>query len=55
MSYWPPAGVFGHSIARMLGWDPKHRMDDDLVRMKALLESGHTRTKRQRFDLSDLH
>jgi len=54
MSYRPPLGAFGHAIARMLGWDPKHRMDDDLMRMKALLEQGHTRTLRNRIELSEL-
>ena len=54
MSYRPPFGAFGHAIARLLGWDPKHRMDDDLMRMKALLEQGHTRTLRNRIELSEL-
>lgn len=40
MSYNPIAGVFGHAIARLFGADPKHRMDDDLVRMKTYIETG---------------
>jgi uncharacterized membrane protein len=40
MSYRPPAGMLGHAVARLLGWDPKHRINDDLVRMKSLLEHG---------------
>ena len=55
MTYRPPGGVFGHAIAHLLGWDPKSRMDEDLVRMKALLEAGHTRAHRQHVELADLH
>lgn len=55
MTYRPPGGVFGHAIAHLLGWDPKTRMDDDLVRMKALLEAGHTRAHHQHVELADLH
>jgi uncharacterized membrane protein len=43
MSYCPPAGVFGHAAAWLFGADPKSEMDDDLVRMKSLLEIGKTR------------
>jgi uncharacterized membrane protein len=40
MSYSPPAGALGHGIATLLGADPKRQMDDDLARMKALVERG---------------
>jgi uncharacterized membrane protein len=40
MSYHPPAGVLGHAIAELFGVDPKHQMDDDLMRMKSYLETG---------------
>jgi uncharacterized membrane protein len=40
MSYNPPAGVVGHVIAELFGVDPKHEMDDDLMRMKSFIESG---------------
>lgn len=40
MSYRPPAGTLGHSLAVLLGSDPKQELDDDLVRMKAFIESG---------------
>ncbi|HJZ96196.1 MAG TPA: SRPBCC family protein, partial [Candidatus Solibacter sp.] len=43
MSYCPPAGVFGHGVAWLFGSDPKSDMDDDLVRLKSLLEIGKTR------------
>jgi uncharacterized membrane protein len=55
MTYHPPGGVVGHAIAHILGWDPKRRMDDDLMRMKALLEDGKTRAHRHRVELADLH
>jgi uncharacterized membrane protein len=43
MEYSPPAGAAGHAIASLLGADPKRAMDDDLVRLKSLLEVGKTR------------
>jgi uncharacterized membrane protein len=55
VTYRPPGGIVGHAIAHILGWDPKHRMDDDLVRMKALLEEGKTRAHQHRVELADLH
>jgi uncharacterized membrane protein len=41
MSYNPPAGWLGHGIASAFGVDPKRSMDEDLVRMKTLIETGH--------------
>jgi uncharacterized membrane protein len=55
MSYRPPGGIIGHTIAHILGWDPKARMDEDLVRMKTLLEEGKTRAHQQSVELADLH
>jgi uncharacterized membrane protein len=43
MSYNPPAGAVGHAIAFLAGADPKHAMDEDMVRLKSLLEEGKTR------------
>lgn len=40
MSYRPPAGALGHAFARLLGVDPKKQMDDDLVRLKSIIETG---------------
>jgi uncharacterized membrane protein len=40
LRYHPPAGALGHAIARLLGADPKRQMDDDLIRLKSLLERG---------------
>lgn len=39
-SYNPPAGALGHAAAWMLGADAKRLFDDDLVRMKTMLETG---------------
>jgi uncharacterized membrane protein len=40
LSYNPPAGAIGHTIATMLGSNPKQEMDEDLVRMKTFIETG---------------
>jgi uncharacterized membrane protein len=40
MSYHPPAGALGHAFALLLGVDPKRQMDDDLLRLKSLIETG---------------
>ena len=40
MFYNPIGGVLGHAVAWLLGADPKHRMDDDLLRMKTYIETG---------------
>jgi uncharacterized membrane protein len=42
MFYKPPAGVLGHYIASLFGADPKSELDDDMVRLKSLLELGKT-------------
>jgi uncharacterized membrane protein len=42
MSYCRPAGLFGHTVAWVFGADPKTEMDEDLVRLKSLLETGKT-------------
>lgn len=38
LSYRPPAGVIGQALAAMLGSDPKRQLEQDLWRMKALVE-----------------
>jgi len=40
MSYNPPAGAIGHLVALLFGADPKKEMDQDLMRMKAFIETG---------------
>ena len=41
-TYRPPAGVIGHAIASLFGADPKHALDEDMVRLKSLFEQGKT-------------
>jgi uncharacterized membrane protein len=55
MVYRPPAGVVGHAIGRVLGFDPKSQMDDDLLRMKSLLEHGKTRAHHHPITIDDVH
>jgi uncharacterized membrane protein len=43
LTYSPPAGALGHAVAWLLGADAKQLMDEDLVRLKSLLELGATR------------
>jgi uncharacterized membrane protein len=40
LCYMPPAGAFGHAVARIFGADPKSEMDADLLRMKTMIETG---------------
>jgi uncharacterized membrane protein len=42
MEYLPPAGVVGHAVAQLFGVDPRQAMNDDLIRLKSLLETGRT-------------
>ncbi|HYE04136.1 MAG TPA: SRPBCC family protein [Planctomycetota bacterium] len=44
MEYVPPAGRLGHWVAKMLGTDPRKRMQDDLRRFKQLMELGEIPT-----------
>jgi uncharacterized membrane protein len=39
-SYNPPGGALGHFAALLFGADPKGLMDEDLVRLKGLIETG---------------
>jgi len=42
LSYAPPGGLLGHELACLLGADPKHELDLDMLRLKSLLEEGKT-------------
>jgi uncharacterized membrane protein len=53
MEYLPPAGVVGHAIAQLFGVDPRHALNEDLVRLKSLLEQGRTSTSTGTAILSD--
>lgn len=41
LSYNPPGGAMGHAVASLLGADPKSQMDQDLLRVKTLIETGN--------------
>jgi uncharacterized membrane protein len=44
LSYIPPAGPLGHLVASLFGADPKQALDEDLNRLKVLLETGKAKT-----------
>jgi uncharacterized membrane protein len=44
MIYMPPAGIVGHKVAELFGVDPRQAMQDDLMRLKALLEVNRITT-----------
>ena len=41
LSYNPPGGALGHLVAKLFGSDPKSEMDQDLARLKTLIETGN--------------
>jgi uncharacterized membrane protein len=40
LQYNPPGGYLGHAIAALFQRDPKHQMDDDLARLKTVIETA---------------
>jgi uncharacterized membrane protein len=54
LSYNPPAGAIGHGVASLLGSNLKQFMEDDLVRLKSLLEEGRTSTDDGQVRLEEL-
>jgi uncharacterized membrane protein len=54
ISYNPPGGAIGHAVAALFGADPKRAMDEDMVRLKSLLEEGKTRADGKRVSLDEL-
>ena len=54
MNYLPPGGFVGHTIAELLDADPKHVLDQDLSRLKSLVERGHSRVHRRKIKLEDV-
>ncbi len=48
LSYNPPGGALGRAVAALFGRDPKHTLEDDMVRLKSLLEVGKTRARGER-------
>ena len=43
LAYNPPGGALGHLAALLFGADPRSALDEDLVRLKGLIEQGSTR------------
>ena len=54
LCYKPPAGVVGHFLASLFGAHPKREMDDDMVRLKSLIELGRTRAHGARVTRAEL-
>jgi len=54
MRYNPPGGVLGNALAEMFGADPKHALDDDMARLKSLMERGKTRAHHLRVKIEEL-
>lgn len=54
LSYNPPAGALGHTVASLFGVDPKRAMDEDMVRLKSLLEEGKTRADKEPVHLDEV-
>ncbi len=55
LTYEPPAGMIGQAVATLLGQNPKRALDEDLVRMKSILEEGKTTAHHREVGLEDLH
>ena len=55
MAYEPPGGALGHVVAGFLLGDPKQLMDDDLVRLKSLLEDGKATAHHREVRVEELH
>jgi uncharacterized membrane protein len=54
MCYAPPAGVIGHGVASLLGVDPQRALEDDLLRVKSLLEEKRTSAHGKRVTREEL-
>jgi uncharacterized membrane protein len=42
LSYDPPAGRLGAAVAKLLGEEPSRQIEDDLRRLKQVMDSGET-------------
>jgi uncharacterized membrane protein len=52
--YNPPAGALGHAVASLFGSNPRQMMNDDLLRLKSLLEDGKTTAHHQSVERGEL-
>jgi uncharacterized membrane protein len=53
MGYTPPAGVFGHAVASLMGMNPRQAMNEDLARLKSIFESGRATNTGQELEPSN--
>jgi uncharacterized membrane protein len=44
LRYDPPAGVVGAAVAKLFGEDPERQVQDDLRRLKQVMEAGEVGT-----------
>ena len=44
LEYDPPGGMLGAAVAKLFGEEPKQQVEDDLRRLKQVLEAGETAT-----------
>jgi uncharacterized membrane protein len=54
MHYLPPGGVLAHSFAELLDMDAKHVLDNDLARLKSLVERGSATIHHRKMSIDDL-
>lgn len=54
LTYFPPAGILTHRIVELFGADPKAVLDQDLARLKSLLEQGKTHVHQHKVTLSEV-
>ncbi len=54
MHYLPPGGYLGHSMAELLDMDAKHMLDDDLARLKSLVEKGSATIHHKKISIDDV-
>jgi uncharacterized membrane protein len=54
MAYEPPSGALGHAVSGFLLGNPKRLIDQDLLRLKSLLEEGRTRAHARDVRAEDL-
>lgn len=54
LSYNPPLGAIGHTVAALLGKGPKAMIDEDLMRFKSLMETGKTRAHHRSVRIEEL-
>lgn len=54
IAYRPPGGALGHSLATLFHCDPRSALNEDLLRLKSLLESGKTTRRGQEVYREDI-